>query len=36
MSDTLDWISVGHTGDLPDGRVKNRHSAYNLDLPVSF
>ncbi|MEL6808827.1 MAG: thiamine pyrophosphate-binding protein [Pseudomonadota bacterium] len=22
MSDTLDWISVGHTGDLPEGRVK--------------
>ncbi|MEO0764464.1 MAG: thiamine pyrophosphate-binding protein [Pseudomonadota bacterium] len=22
MSDTLYWISVGHTGDLPEGRVK--------------
>ncbi|WP_299729040.1 thiamine pyrophosphate-binding protein [uncultured Tateyamaria sp.] len=22
MTDTLDWISVGHTGDLPEGRVK--------------
>ncbi|WP_108838344.1 thiamine pyrophosphate-binding protein [Tateyamaria sp. Alg231-49] len=22
MSETLDWISVGHTGDLPEGRVK--------------
>ena len=22
MTDQLDWISVGHTGDLPEGRVK--------------
>ena len=22
MTDTVDWISVGHIGDLPDGRVK--------------
>jgi thiamine pyrophosphate-dependent acetolactate synthase large subunit-like protein/nitrite reductase/ring-hydroxylating ferredoxin subunit len=22
MTDSLDWISVGHTGDLPEGRVK--------------